>query len=268
MSGCLKICGTFTLSVILSGWLSAPGVWAGWDIDDNKVIDLTYAFDENTIFWPTAKPFQREVVAVGQTAAGYWYAANNICLAEHGGTHMDAPIHFAEGKRTAAEVPVQQLIGPAVVIDVEAQAATNPDYRLSVADITTWERAHGPIPAGAIVLMRSGWGKRWPDTKRYLGTDRPGDVANLHFPGFSDEAARFLVSQRSVDAIGVDTPSLDYGQSSDFGAHQIVHAANLPGLENVANLDRLPPTGALLIALPMKIAGGSGAPVRIIALLP
>ena len=268
MLGCLKIRGICTLSVILSGWLSAPGLWAGWHIDDNKVIDLTYAFDENTVFWPTAKPFQHEVVAAGKTAAGYWYAANNICLAEHGGTHMDAPIHFAEGRRTAAEVPVQQLIGPAVVIDVEAQAAANPDYRLSVADITAWESAHGPITAGAIVLMRSGWGKRWPDKKRYLGTDRPGDVANLHFPGFSDEAARFLVSQRSVDALGVDTPSLDYGQSSDFGAHRLVHAANLPGLENVANLDRLPPTGALLIALPMKIAGGSGAPVRIIALLP
>ena len=185
----LKYGGHFALLVILTGWLATPAALADWNIDDSKVLDLTYAFDEDTIYWPTAKPFQREVVAAGETEAGYWYAANNICLAEHGGTHMDAPIHFAQGKRTAADVPVQQLIGPAVVIDVEAQASTNPDYRLSLADIEAWEQAHGRIPAGAIVLMYSGWGKRWPDKERYLGTDKPGDVAKLHFPSFSDEAA-------------------------------------------------------------------------------
>ena len=154
------------------------------------------------------------------------------------------------------------------MIDVEAQASADADYRLSVADITAWEQTHGHIPTGAIVLMHSGWGKRWPDKQRYLGTDQPGDVTNLHFPSFSEEAARFLVSQREVDALGVDTPSIDSGQSRDFMVHRIVHGANLPGLENVANLDQLPPSGALLIALPMKIAKGSGAPVRIIAVLP
>ena len=150
----------------------------------------------------------------------YWYAANNICLAEHSGTHMDAPIHFAEGKRTASEVPIEQLIGPAIVIDVSAKAAEDADYRVTVADIQAWESTHGEIPPGALVLMFSGWGKYWPDKKRYLGTDQPGDVANLHFPGFSREAAEFLVSQRDIDAVGVDTPSLDYGQSQDFIAHQ------------------------------------------------
>ncbi len=253
-------------------WLQIPpalnAVWAGPDLDEAKIIDLTYAFDAQTIYWPTAKPFQLERVAQGKTEAGYWYAANNLCLAEHGGTHMDAPIHFAEGKRAADEVPVQQLIGPAVVIDVQVSAAQNADYRLSVADLEAWEKAHGRIPSGAIVLMFSGWGTRWPDKKQYLGTDQPGDVANLHFPGFSRQAAEFLVSQRSIDAIGVDTPSLDYGQSQDFIVHRVVNSANLPGLENVANLDQLPPTGATLIALPMKIAKGSGAPVRIIGLLP
>ncbi len=249
-------------------WLQAPVVWAVSDFDEDKVLDLTYAFDETTIYWPTAKPFQLEIVAEGKTEAGYWYAANNICLAEHGGTHMDAPIHFAEGKRTAAQVPLQQLIGPAVVVDIQAQAVKNADYRLSVADLEAWEHAHGQIPSGAIVLMHSGWGTRWPDKKQYLGTDQAGDVANLHFPGFSREAAEFLVAQRTIDAIGVDTPSIDYGQSTDFIVHQIINGANKPGLENVANLDQLPPTGATLIALPMKIAKGSGAPVRIIGLLP
>jgi kynurenine formamidase len=137
-----------------------------------------------------------------------------------------------------------------------------------VADLEAWEQPHGRIPKGALVLMLSGWGSRWPDKKQYLGTEQPGDVEHLHFPGFSREAAEFLVSQRDIDAIGVDTPSMDYGQSKDFIVHQIINGADKPGLENVANLDKLPASGATLIALPMKIAKGSGGPVRIIALLP
>ena len=259
-----RVVGVGSLAVLV--WITTAT--AADVIDESKVIDLTYSFDEHTIYWPTAKPFQLETVSFAKTAAGFWYAANNICLAEHGGTHMDAPIHFAEGKRAADEVPVQQLIGPAVVIDVRAQAAKDADYRLSVADLEAWEKQHGRIPKGALVLMLSGWGERWPDKKRYLGTDQPGDVEHLHFPGFSREAAEFLVSQRDIDAIGVDTPSMDYGPSKDFIVHQIINGADKPGLENVANLDKLPATGATLIALPMKIARGSGGPVRIIALLP
>lgn len=248
--------------------LTWTSVTAATVLDESKIIDLTYPFDEQTIYWPTAKPFQLEIVAAEETAGGYWYAANNLCFAEHGGTHMDAPIHFAKGKRAADEVPVQQLIGPAVVIDIRTQAAKDPDYRLSVADIEAWENQHGQIPAGAIVIMWSGWGERWPDKKKYLGTDQPGDVANLHFPGFSREAAEFLVSQRDIDAVGVDTPSLDYGQSQDFIVHQIINGADKPGLENIANVEKLPPTGATVIALPMKIAKGSGGPARMIAVLP
>ena len=259
-----RVVGVGSLAVLV--WITTAT--AADVIDERKVIDLTYSFDEHTIYWPTAKPFQLETVSFAKTAAGYWYAANNICLAEHGGTHMDAPIHFAEGKRAAAEVPVQQLIGPAVVIDVRAQAAKDADYRLSVADLEAWEKQHGRIPKGALVLMLSGWGERWPDKKRYLGTDQPGDVEHLHFPGFSREAAEFLVSQRDIDAIGVDTPSMDYGPSKDFIVHQIINGADKPGLENIANLDKLPATGATLIALPMKIAKGSGGPARIIALMP
>ncbi|MGE0823047.1 MAG: cyclase family protein [Candidatus Binatia bacterium] len=238
------------------------------DLNETKVIDLTYAFDERTIYWPTAKPFHLDVVSAQKTQAGFWYAANNLCLAEHGGTHMDAPIHFAEGKRAADEVPLQQLIGPAVIIDVRTQAEQNPDYRLTTADILAWEKQHGQVPSGAIVVMFSGWGARWPDRKSYLGTDQPGDIAHLHFPGFSRESAEFLLSQRNIDAIGVDTPSIDYGQSQDFIVHQLINGANKPGLENIANVDQLPAKGATLIALPMKIAKGSGGPARIIALLP
>ena len=237
-------------------------------VDESKIVDLTYAFDRDTVYWPTAKPFMLEKVAAGRTDAGFWYAANNISLAEHGGTHLDAPIHFAEGKWTADEIPLDKLIGPATVIDVRSQAARDPDYRVTVEDIRRSEKAHGRIPEGAVVLVLTGWGRFWPDKKKYLGTDKPGDVDHLHFPGFSREVAEFLVKERVIDAVGIDTASLDYGQSKDFIVHRILNGANKPGLENVANLDRLPPRGATLIALPMKIKGGSGGPVRIIALLP
>lgn len=254
-------------------WLFGLPIGIGWAsettaIDESKIVDLTYAYDEHTISWPTAKPYALEVVAAHHTDAGFWYAANNVCLAEHSGTHMDAPLHFAEGTDDAGAVPVARLVGPAVVVDVREQAARNADYRVTRADLLAWETAHGRMPDGAIVLMLSGWGRYWPDKRRYLGTDVPGDVDNLHFPGFSQEAAEFLTAERRIDAIGVDTPSLDFGQSRDFIVHRIVNGANIPGLENVANLDTLPPAGATLIALPMKIARGSGAPVRIIAILP
>ena len=157
-------------------------------LDPAKLVDLTYTFDESTIYWPTEKGFHLEPGSHGRTEAGYFYAANRFRGPEHGGTHMDAPIHFAEGGATADQVPLSALVGPAVVVDVAAEAARDPDYRLTVADLEAWEAAHGRIPAGAIVLMRSGWGTRWPDRRRILGTDREGDVANLHFPGFSKAA--------------------------------------------------------------------------------
>ncbi|NIO09709.1 MAG: cyclase family protein [Deltaproteobacteria bacterium] len=240
----------------------------GLAIDESKVLDLSYPFDRDTIYWPTAKSFSLEKVAAGMTAGGYWYAANNISLAEHGGTHLDSPIHFARGRWTADEIPLERLMGPAVVIDVRSRAAKDPDYRLKVEDITHWENSHGRIPDGAVVLIFTGWGEYWPDKKRYLGTDVPGDVANLRFPGISREAARFLVTERNIDAVGIDTASLDYGRSKDFIAHRILSEANKPGLENVANLHKLPSKGATVIALPMKIKGGSGGPARVIAILP
>ena len=240
---------------------------AALDIDPSKVVDLSYGFGADTIYWPTAKPFTLEVAAHGETG-GHWYEANNFCAAEHGGTHLDAPAHFARDGATVDRVPVTAGIGPLVRIDVSGAAAMNPDYRLSPDDLRAWEGAYGRIPPGAIVVMYSGWGKRWPDRTRYLGTDAPGDTANLHFPGFSKEAAELLVRERTVNAIGVDTASMDYGPSQDFIVHQIINGAGKVAFENLANLDRVPPHGATLIALPIKIEGGSGAPVRAIAVLP
>jgi len=234
----------------------------------DRVVDLSYSFNEQTIYWPTAQPFKMQRVAFGMTPGGYFYYANNISMAEHGGTHMDAPLHFAEGKITAEQVPLADCIGPACVIDVSRQCARNPDYRMTLDDVRLWERSHGRIPDGAIVVMFSGWGQFWPDKKKYLGTDVPGDVVNLHFPGFSKEVAEFLVNERDIAAVAIDTPSIDCGQSKDFIVHQIINGANKPGFENVANVEKLPASGATMIALPLKIERGSGAPARIIAVLP
>ncbi len=232
-----------------------------------RYVDLTYSFADDTIYWPTAQGFHLERVAAGPSQAGYWYEANNICTAEHGGTHMDAPVHFAEGQLTADRVPVTAGIGALVRIDVRAQANSQPDYRLSVADIAAWEERYGRLPPDSVVVMYSGWGSRWPDAQRYLGNDR-GDTNDLHFPGFSSEAVRFLSTEREVGAIGVDTPSIDHGPSREFIAHRIWHGAGKPAFENLANLDRVPPSGAIVIALPMKIQGGSGGPLRAVAVIP
>lgn len=239
------------------------------DLSRAEVVDLTYAFDEHTLYWPNSpSSFEMKRLAYGPTPGGYFYSANAFSAPEHGGTHLDAPIHFAEHGRTLDAIPPRQLMAPAAVIDISAKAAADPDYRLTAADVAGWERAHGRIEPGTIVLLRTGWGARYGNRKAYFGDDTPGATDRLHFPSYGAEAARVLVNERRVGAIGLDTASIDYGQSKDFIVHQIANGANVPGLENVANLDRLPPRGAYVIALPMKIAGGSGGPLRIVALLP
>ena len=227
--------------------------------------DLSYAYDERTVSWPTAESFKLDIVAAGVTEGGYYYTANNFCMAEHGGTHLDAPVHFSEGRHTNDQIPIDRLIGAAVVVDVSAGAAANPDYQVGVADLEAWEAVHGLIPDGAVLLLRTGWGSRWPDRAGYLGTTLTGPeaVPALHFPGLHPDAARWLVQNRNIDALGIDTPSIDYGQSTLFESHRILYAQNIPALENVAALDRMPLTGAYVVALPMKIAGGSGGPARI-----
>jgi kynurenine formamidase len=233
-------------------------------------VDLTHPFSDSTLYWPTAKPFRLERVFAGTTPAGFFYTANNFAAAEHGGTHLDAPVHFAEGRRASDAIPVRQLIGPAVVVDVRDSAARNPDYLVRVADLEAWEAAHGPIPEGAIVLLRTGWAAHWPDRARYLGTADTGAAAvpQLHFPGLDSAAARWLVTARRIAAAGLDTPSIDFGQSSEYWSHRILMAENVPAFENVAALDQLPAKGAWVIALPMKIRGGSGGPLRIVAAVP
>lgn len=261
---------TLLLAALLALTACATTTAPPLDLARAQVIDLTYSLDDRTLYWPSTEGsgFQLQKLAYGQTEGGYFYSSNAFCTPEHGGTHLDAPIHFGENRRTVDNVPVRQLVAPAAVIDVREKAAGNADYRLTAEDVTEWEARHGVIAPGTIVVLHTGWGPRWGDRLRYFGDDRPGSTDNLHFPSYGTEAARLLVEQRKVGALGVDTASIDYGQSRDFMVHRIAAAAEVPGLENVANVERLPARGAWIVALPVKIGGGSGAPVRIVALVP
>jgi kynurenine formamidase len=254
---------------ILSGGVETPSAQQPIDLSQVRLVDLTHAFGSRTLYWPTSPGgFRLDQLAFGQTPGGYFYSAYAFSTPEHGGTHLDAPIHFAAGGLTADRVPLEQLVAPAVVIDVSAKAAADPVYRLTREDVIAFERAHGRIARGTIVLLRTGWSARWPDRLAYFGDATPGDASRLRFPSYGAEAATLLVRERGVAALGVDVASIDYGPSTDFAVHRIASAANVPGFENLTGLDDLPATGALVIALPMKIEGGSGGPLRAIALVP
>jgi kynurenine formamidase len=247
------------LSLLLPGPLHAS--------DPEDWIDLTHDLSEDAVFWPTAEPFSMSTDFEGVTEKGFFYSAYSFRTAEHGGTHIDAPVHFAEGTHHVDEIPLDQLIGQAVVIDVSAAVRKDRNHRISVADLEAWEGRHGAIPERSIVLFRTGFGDYWPDPARYLGTARRGAeaVAELSFPGLGPEAAEWLIEHRDIKAVGIDTASIDYGQSTHFETHVALMSRNVPAFENVANLGRLPPTGVYVVALPVKIRGGSGGPLRIVA---
>ncbi|HYH89935.1 MAG TPA: cyclase family protein [Solirubrobacteraceae bacterium] len=256
------------------GWAGSAGgtqqrAAATVQVPEGRLVDLSHPFDEQTIYWPTAATFKLEKVAEGETEQGYFYAANNFSAAEHGGTHLDAPVHFARGGDKADEIPLRRLIGRAVVVDVSRRALADRDYQVSVADLTAHERRYGRIGRGAIVLLRTGYERFWPDRERYMGTAELGEqaVPKLHFPGLHPDAARRLV-RRDISAVGLDTASIDYGQSKLFESHRVLGAAGVPVFENVANLSRLPRRNFVVIALPMKIKGGSGGPLRVMAIAP
>jgi len=233
-------------------------------------VDLTHEFSAETIYWPTADSFKKTAVFEGRTDKRFYYTAYNFSAAEHGGTHVDAPIHFAENRNTVDAIPLDQLIGQGVVLRIADKVAADRNYQLSVGDIQAWEMAHGTIPDGAIVLIDTGSSHLWPNRNDYMGTNERGEeaVKKLKFPGIHPTTAKFLAMERKIKAVGLDTPSLDYGGSTHFETHQILFEKNIPGFENVTNLDKLPVKGATIIALPMKIKGGSGGPLRIVALVP
>ncbi len=253
------------LAVVAASALACEG-----SAPPGRLVDLTHAFDAETVYWPTAEEgFVLERGFEGRTEAGYYYAAHRFRSAEHGGTHVDAPIHFAEGRSTVDAIPLERLIGQGVLVDVSDACARNPGHAVGVAELVAWEARHGTIPEGSIVLLRTGFGRHWPDRARYLGTAErgPGAVAKLHFPGLHPEAARWLAETRRASAVGIDTASIDPGWSTLFESHRILFEHEVPAFENLANLEALPPRGFRVVALPMKIRGGSGAPLRAVAIL-
>ena len=257
----------YTAIIIL---LYGCNTYQTYEWENGSWIDLTHSFSDETLYWPTSSTFKKDTVFVGITEGGFYYESFDICTAEHGGTHLDAPIHFYEGRKTVDQIGLNRLTGRAVVIDVTSQAATDRDYQITVEDIIIWESEYGRIPEHSILLFYTGMGDYWPDPLQYLGTEKRGTegAAELSFPGIHPDTARWLVDNRKIIATGLDTPSLDYGKSNLFETHVILFEQNIPGFENVANLHLLPPTGAFVIALPMKIKNGSGAPLRIVAHVP
>ena len=254
--------------ITLALWFIASPLFA-FDLADYQLVDLSYPLNSEAIYWPTqASGFEKHEMAYGETEAGFFYSSYSICTPEHVGTHLDAPLHFAAEGQTTDQIPLHRLIAPGVVIDVTEQAAADRNYILDTSDVLAFEAEHGPIEPGSVVLLRTGWGRYWPDKQAYLGDDTPGDASKLEFPSYGPEAARFLVDGRQVAVLGVDTASIDYGKSTAFEVHRITGAANVSGLENLMALDQLPPRGFVVVALPMKIEGGSGGPARVVALVP
>ena len=241
-----------------------------FDLQNYRTVDLTHAYDSQTLYWPSRPPmkFELKKLAAGMTPGGWFYSANSVCTPEHGGTHFDAPIHFHEQGQSTEQLPLAKLLAPGVRIDVTRQAGADRNYRLSREDVLSFEQRVGRIQPGTIVLLHTGWSRFWPDRLKYFGDASAEDASRLEFPSYSEEAARLLVEERQVALLGVDTASIDYGRSKDFIVHRTAAARNVGGLENLTSLDELPETGFLVIALPMKIAGGSGGPVRVVALAP
>ena len=256
----LLIATAALLSVACS---TSPGRFEG------RWIDMSYEYSDDTIFWSTADGFKKETVYEGQNPKGYFYSAYRFSSPEHGGTHFDSPVHFAEGKRSVDQVPVEDLVGAAVKIDVSERVAGNRDYEISVEDIASWEAVNGRIPDESFVFFFTGQGKHWGNRASYMGIDgEQGPDEVKHFPGLGAAAARWLVENRRIKAAAIDTASIDPGVSTLFETHVALMSNNVPAFENIANLDKLPVKGATVIALPMKIKGGSGGPLRVIANVP
>jgi kynurenine formamidase len=255
------------LSLIFISATNVNGQDLSQVLSKGKWIDLSYDLSPETLYWPNNPTgFKLDTIFEGMSPAGFYYSTYAFSAPEHGGTHLDAPIHFSEHGLTIDKLPLEKLTGDAVVIDVSSKALNDRDYLITVNDITDWEAKNGKIAEHTIVLFKTGYGQFYPNREKYFGTSEmgAGAVPKLHFPGIDSTTATWLV-QHKIKAVGIDTPSMDYGQSKNFKTHQILLGASIPGFENVANMNLLPVKGAYIIALPMKIKNGSGGPLRIVA---
>ena len=226
-----------------------------------EVVDLTHVLREGMPLFPGGVPFSLKPMT--QIPDGYYM--NSFASGEHTGTHVDAPAHFGKGLPTVDEIPPVRLVSQGILIDVQAKSAANSDYILTLADLQVWEKANGRIPSHALVILNTGWHQRWMNPDRYLNRDESG---TMHFPGYSAEAIRFLLKERSVNGLGIDTASIDPGKSTSFEAHKTLLLAGYYEVENLDNLDTLPIRGFSVIVSPMKISRGSGAPARVFAIVP
>jgi kynurenine formamidase len=240
------------------------------DFGEGRWVDLTHDFSDETISHPRGQPFVHTPSVVGMTPGGFYMATYNYSGSEHVGTHLDAPVHFHEGGKSIEQLSLQRFMGDVVVIDVRNQVAADKEYLVTVDDVLQWEATHGKIPDDSIVLFNMGLARAWPDKIKYTGTDKRGNegVAELKNPAIHKDTALFLSTQRRIKLVGLDTTSFDNARQSDRRSHRIFFEHDIPGIENVANIDALPATGAFMIALPMKIKDGSAAPVRVIAFVP
>ncbi len=225
-----------------------------------RVVDLTHLLQDGMPVWPGAVPFKLTRLADYDQG----FRSHKLEIGDNVGTHVNAPSHFVEGKRSIDQIPVEELVVPAVVLDLRARVKDQPDYRISANDVVDWEAVNGPIPVGSLVIANTGWHRRFVDPAQYVNQDAEGVK---HFPGFSADAAQLLV-ERDVMGIGIDTLSLDAGSATDFVVHRLTLGANKIQIENLANLDALPEVGATVIIGLLPVANGSQAQARIIALVP
>ncbi|MCS6964569.1 MAG: cyclase family protein [Thermoflexus sp.] len=228
----------------------------------SRVVDLSHVIDTNIPLWPGDPPVEFEVVA---DFATHGYYLRRFSIGEHSATHMNASNSFVEGGRGIDAYPPESLVVPAVVIDIREKAAANPDYALTVEDVLDWERKHGRIPKGSVVILFTGWQYKWSDPKAFMGLDAEG---GLHFPGFEGTTARFLFEERGVAGLGTDTHGLDPGQDTTFATNVEVARRNGIALECLTNLDQLPPTGATLVLGILRLKNGSGTPLSVMAFVP
>lgn len=226
----------------------------------SRIQDLTHTL-KPTFPSFSGQPVFKTEVAVTVQKDGYY--GLNISYFEHVGTHMDAPAHFGEGARTVEQLAPAVLVAPVAVVHIHERAAKDPDAQLRPDDVRAWERRYGRLPRGAAVFMHSGWESRVGSSQAFRNPDSSGV---MHFPGFHPDTVEFLLRERDVVGIGVDTLSLDFGPSKDFKTHRTWLPANRWGLENLANLARIPPAGAWVFVGAPKVAGGSGGPCRVFAL--
>ncbi|MBI3939604.1 MAG: cyclase family protein [Acidobacteria bacterium] len=256
---------TVLLSALLSCFQIAPAQSLAEIANGNvRIVDLSYPLNSKNAYWPIGNyhPFQFRSIATLQRDGVF---SGEYSTPEHLGTHLDAPNHFEAQRKSVDQIPLSDLVAPFVVIDISAEAARDADAQLTVGQVQQWEKSHATIPTGAVVLLHTGWGRFWFDSKKYQNMD---SNQTLHFPGYSAGVAKFLVDGRQIKGIGIDNLSVDRGVSKTFEVHHIVNGAQKYHLENVANVDQLPPRGGFLVIAPIKIEGGSGGQARVWAVLP